>query len=116
MHDSPSVDGEDRLHVQQRPRERLRATDPAALLQVLERADGEDDAVLARWNRSISASISSSVVPRARRRWIASASSPDRQGGRPGVDDADPVAADQLGRRERRDWNVPESFAESWSE
>src|SRR5581483_8529342 len=46
-HDLAVPDRQDRLHVEQRAGQRLRASDPAALLQVLERADREDDAVLA---------------------------------------------------------------------
>src|SRR6185369_17302420 len=45
--DHAVLDGEDRLHVEQRARERLRLADPPALLQVLERGDREDDAVRA---------------------------------------------------------------------
>ena len=65
-------------------------------------------------NRSISASISSSVVPRASRRWIASARSPT-------ASDAVSVSTTRIRSPPTSpaavtaDWYVPESFADSCS-
>ena len=113
-HDLALVDGEDRLDVEQRPRERLRAADAAALLQVLERADREDDADVALEPRHEPLDLVG-VVPRASRRWIASASSAQ-------ASDAVSVSIDTTrpppssAPASDADWNVPESFAERWIE
>ena len=89
--------------------------DAPAALEVLERLDREQHVAARAWKRSTSAAISSSVVPRASRRWIACESIA--------------IASDAVIVSTTRTlsppiscaassalWNVPETFAETWSE
>ena len=97
--------------MQQRAGQRLRAADPAALLQVLQGADREDDTVLAA---EAGKQLLDLVVGRAGGEAALDREGQQRhgEGRRPGVDDADPVAPQLLGG-ERGRLEVPESFADS---
>ena len=113
--DDAVVDGEDRLHVEQRARERLGAADATALLEVLERGDGEDDAVLLLEPLDQRLDL---LVGRAARR----AGAGSRARAAPTASDAvsvsttlDLVAAHLARPPMTADWYVPESFAESCS-
>ena len=91
--DDAVVDGQDRLHVQQCSRERLRTADAAALLEVLERRDREDDAVLLlepldqHLDLLVGRTAGEPALDREREQ-------PDRERRGLGVDDPDPVATD----------------------
>ena len=87
------VDRQDRLDVEQRPGERLGAADAATLLEVLERGDREDDAVLLlepldqRLDLLVGRALREPALDRERQE-------PDGERGGLGVDDPDPVASD----------------------
>ena len=91
--DDAVVDGQDRLDVEQRAGERLGAADATALLEVLERGDREDDAVLLlepldqRLDLLVGRAPREPALDREREQ-------PDRERRGLGVDDADPVASD----------------------
>ena len=99
--DDAVVDGQDRLDVEQGAGERLGAADAAALLEVLERGDREDDAVLLlepldqRLDLLVGRAPREPALDREREE-------PDRERRGLGVDDVDPVASDLGGRGDGR--------------
>ena len=111
---SPSATERIGFTLQQRAGERLRAADPAALLQVLQGADREDDTVLAA---EAGKQLLDLVVGRA-----GGQAALDREGQqchgerrRPRVHDANPVSPHLLGG-ERCRLEVPDSFADRCNE
>ena len=110
--DHALVDRQDRLHVEQGAGERLGAADATALLEILERGDREDDAVLLLEPRDQRLDL---LVGRAPREPALDREreEPDRERRSLGVDDAGSGRRPPASAAVTADWYVPESFADS---